>query len=269
MFVFFYNYHTNHSKLIHRISNIYKDLVLSNQLSSMPKYVSSAKVREVFDIAPETLRGWALKGVINARAIANVSGRKTWLYDLESIGSRLEPGVDESALSKSSTKQRSTIVYCRVSSKKQLSDLERQKTLLETAFPDSEVVTDIGSGLNYNKPGLSKLVEMVCREQISRIVVTFKDRLLRFGYELFEKMCKEHSVQIVVFTDQQSDQSSNEDVETQELQEDLLSIVNVFVARRNGKKAGVLRRLRKEQRESEQHIESKALSDEESKSSTE
>lgn len=235
----------------------------------MPKYVSSAKVREVYDIAPETLRGWALKGVINARAITNLSGRKTWLYDLESIGSRLEPGVDESALSKSSTKQRSTIVYCRVSSKKQLSDLERQKTLLEAAFPDSEVLTDVGSGLNYNRPGLSKLVEMVCREQISRIVVTFKDRLLRFGYELFEKMCKEHSVQIVVFTDQQSDQSSNEDVETQELQEDLLSIVNVFVARRNGKKAGVLRRLRKEQRESEQHIESKALSDEESKSSTE
>ena len=235
----------------------------------MPKYVSSAKVREVYDIAPETLRGWALKGVINARAITNLSGRKTWLYDLESIGSRLEPGVDESALSKSSTKQRSTIVYCRVSSKKQLSDLERQKTLLEAAFPDSEVLTDVGSGLNYNRPGLSKLVEMVCREQISRIVVTFKDRLLRFGYELFEKMCKEHSVQIVVFTDQQSDQSSNEDVETQELQEDLLSIVNVFVARRNGKKAGVLRRLRKEQRESEQHIESKPLSDEESKSSTE
>lgn len=235
----------------------------------MPKYVSSAKVREVFDIAPETLRGWAVKGVINARSITNVSGRKTWLYDLESIGSRLEPGVDESTSSKSSTKQRSTIIYCRVSSKKQLPDLERQKTLLETAFPDSEVITDIGSGLNYNKPGLSKLVEMVCREQISRIVVTFKDRLLRFGYELFEKMCKEHSVQIVVFTDQQSDQSSHEDMETNELQEDLLSIVNVFVARRNGKKAGVLRRLRKEQRESEQSIEDKALSDEESKSSIE
>lgn len=232
----------------------------------MPKYVSSAKVREVFDIAPETLRGWALKGVINARAITNVSGRKTWLYDLESIGSRLEPGVDESSLSGSSLQQKSTIIYCRVSSKKQLSDLERQKSLLETAFPDSEVVTDVGSGLNYNKPGLSKLVEMVCREQISRIVVTFKDRLLRFGYEIFEKMCKEHSVQIVVFTDQQSNQSPNEDMETQELQEDLLSIVNVFVARRNGKKAGVLRRLRKEQRESEQCDESKTISDERTES---
>ena len=228
----------------------------------MPKYVSSAKVREVYDIAPETLRGWALKGVVNARAITNVSGRKTWLYDLESIGSRLEPAMDESVSSGNSDKQRSTIVYCRVSSKKQLSDLERQETLLKTAFPDSEVITDVGSGLNYNKPGLSKLVEMVCREQISRIVVTFKDRLLRFGYELFSKMCKEHNVQIVVYADQLNDKSQTEDMETQELQEDLLSIVNVFVARRNGKKAGVLRRLRRTQSESEQHIESKDISNE-------
>lgn len=228
----------------------------------MPKYVPSAKVREVYDISPETLRGWALKGVINARAITNVSGRKTWLYDLESIGSRLEPAMDESLSSGSSNKQRATIVYCRVSSKKQLLDLERQETLLKTAFPDSEVITDIGSGLNYNKAGLSKLVEMVCREQISRIVVTFKDRLLRFGYELFSKMCKEHNVQIVVYADQLNDKSQTEDMETQELQEDLLSIVNVFVARRNGKKAGVLRRLRRNQSESEQHTESEDISNE-------
>ena len=199
----------------------------------MPKYVSSAKVRAVYDIAPETLRGWAVKGVINARAIENVSGRKTWMYDLESIGCSMEPDVDK--------------------------HLERQKTLLSTSFPDSEVVTDIGSGINYTKPGLSKLVEMVCREQISRIVVTFKDRLLRFGYELFEKMCKEHNVQIVVYTNEHRGEQESKDMETQELQEDLLSIVNVFVARRNGKKAGVLRRLRKEQNESEQHLEDKAI----------
>lgn len=235
----------------------------------MPKYVSSAKVREVFDINPETLRGWALKGVINARAITNVSGRKTWLYDLESIGSSLESQNSELLPLTSENKQKSTIIYCRVSSVKQVPDLDRQKALLEIAFPDSEIITDIGSGINYNKPGLSRLVEMVCREQISRIVVTFKDRLLRIGFELFQKMCKEHSVQIVVFADQHPNQTPNEDLETQELQEDLLSIVNVFVARRNGKKAGVLRRLRREQRESKQSDENQTVSDERSESSSE
>ena len=234
----------------------------------MPKYVSSSKVREVYDIAPETLRGWAVKGIINARAISNVSGRKTWMYDLESIGDSLESNMDKSSLSKCKNEQRPTIIYCRVSSKKQLPDLERQQKLLETAFPDSECITDVGSGINYNKPGVSRLVEMVCREQIARIVVTFKDRLLRFGYELFEKMCKEHNVQILVYTDQQPCKQTDEDLETTELQEDLLSIVNVFVARRNGKKAGVLRRLRKEQKSekekdtTQQYDESKIVSNE-------
>lgn len=227
----------------------------------MPKYVSSGKVREVYGINPETLRGWAVKGVINARAITNVSGRKTWLFDLESIGSRMESEVDESPSTGNTTQQKSTIVYCRVSSNKQLPDLERQQALLSSAFPDSEVITDIGSGINYHKPGLSKLVELVCREQIGRIVVTFKDRLLRFGYELFEKMCKEHNVQIMVYADEQRGEQETKDLETQELQEDLLSIVNVFVARRNGKKAGVLRRLRKEQGEPKQHDQDKAEAD--------
>jgi putative resolvase len=225
----------------------------------MPQYVSSAKVRAVYDIAPETLRGWAVKGLVNARAITNPSGRKTWLYDIESIGHRLEPGVDESTSPGGNANQGITVIYCRVSSNKQLPDLERQQALLSTAFPDSEIVTDIGSGINYNKPGLSKLVEMVCREQISRIVVTFRDRLLRFGYELFEKMCKEHNIQIVVYADEQRGEQESKDLETQELQEDLLSIVNVFVARRNGKKAGVLRRLRREQSKSEQRSEDKAV----------
>jgi predicted site-specific integrase-resolvase len=221
----------------------------------MPKYVSSAKVREVYDINRETLRGWALKGCINARAITNVSGRKTWMYDLESIGSRMEQNVDVNALSGNGDKQKLTVVYCRVSSKKQLSDLERQQVLLSSAYPDSEIITDIGSGLNYNKQGITRLVEMVCREQIARIVVTFKDRLLRFGFELFAKMCKEHNVQIVIHSEQCDEKQGVEDFETQELQEDLLSVVNVFVARRNGKKAGVLRRLRKEQETTAQQFE--------------
>lgn len=236
----------------------------------MPKYVPSAKVREVYDINAQTLRGWALKGSINARAITNTSGRKTWLYDIESIGRCMEQYMDQSSQNGNGNQQKPTIVYCRVSSNKQVPDLERQKTLLSTAYPDSEIITDIGSGLNYNKPGLTKLVGLVCREQVSRIVVTFKDRLLRYGYELFEQMCKEHNVQIVVQADDLNEKEGNEDLETQELQEDLLAIVNVFVARRNGKKAGMLRRLRRNQeREAEQHQEDQALSDQGTESLTE
>ncbi len=234
----------------------------------MPKYVSSAKVREVYDINAQTLRGWAIKGSINARAIQNVSGRKTWLYDLESIGCCLERNVDESSQNTDGHQQKPTIIYCRVSSNKQVQDLERQKALLSDTYPDSEIITDIASGLNYNRSGFTKLVELVCREQISRIVVTFRDRLLRYGYELFEKMCKEHNVQIVVQTQQLDDGKENEDMETQELQEDLLAIVNVFVARRNGKKAGMLRKLR-QQTSTKQHDSDSTSSNERAETVTE
>lgn len=228
----------------------------------MPQYVSSAKVRAVYDIAPETLRRWALVGSINARAIQNPGGRRTWMYDLESIGNQLESKNAKSADVQEPDKQKTTVIYCRVSSKKQSADLQRQQALLESAYPDSELITDVGSGINYNKPGLTKLVELVCREQVGRIVVTFRDRLLRFGFELFEKMCKEHNVQIMVHTDEQTSEQDSKESETQELQEDLLSIVNVFVARRNGKKAGILRRIRRDQATAQQRDQDQTLSDE-------
>lgn len=210
----------------------------------MPHYVPSAKARATYNIGTQTLRNWAIKGVINAKSVTNPSGRKTWLYDLDSIGNMLDK--NSIANISSGDVQKLTILYCRVSTSKQKCDLDRQRDLLKTAYPDSEIITDIGSGLNYNKPGLTKLVGLVCRESVSRIVVTFKDRLLRYGYELFEQMCKEHNVKIVVYTESVSDIESSEENETQELQEDLLAIVNVFVARRNAKKGNMLRKLRRE-----------------------
>ncbi len=227
----------------------------------MPKYVTSAQARKFFSVSSFTLRNWAHTGSINARAITNVSGRKTWLYDLESIGTLVGQEDNQPQSDRHDNQTNATVIYCRVSSKKQLQDLDRQKSLLSGAFPDCEVITDVGSGINYNKPGLTKLVEMVCREQVGRIVVTFKDRLLRFGFELFEKMCKEHKVQIVVYSDEHRDEQELKDMETQELQEDLLSIVNVFVARRNGKKGGVLKRLRKEQTAAQQLDQNQAIPD--------
>lgn len=213
----------------------------------MPRYVSSAKVRKVYDISAETLRKWALKGAVDARAIQNTGGRRTWMYNLESIGTCLDGENSQLLSSTSQDNQKPTIIYCRVSSKKQLPDLERQQALLSDAFPDSEVITDIGSGLEFNKPGFARLVQLVCREQISRIVVSFKDRIMRFGFELFQQICKEHNVQILVFTDkfEQDDQES----ETTELQQDLLSIVSIFVSKHNGKKSYMFRKLRKEQSE--------------------
>ena len=78
--------------------------------------------------------------------------------------------------------------YCRVSSNKQKDDLERQienvKTYMYAKGYSFEIVSDIGSGINYNKKGLNQLISMITSYEVDRIVILYKDRLLRFGYEL-------------------------------------------------------------------------------------
>ena len=211
----------------------------------MPKYVGYQKVREEFDISAQTVKNWALRGAINYRAIQN-STRKTWLYDIDSIGRYVEhQQIDNNQTKK---QEEITVLYCRVSSQKQKNDLDRQCELLSGSFPDCELIKDIGSGLNFKRSGFTKMVERICREEIQRIVVTYKDRLMRFGLEMFKQICKEHNCKIVVYS-KEHELFDIEEEETRELQEDLLSIVNVFVARRNGKRSGLYKRERKKQEE--------------------
>jgi len=207
----------------------------------MPKYVGYQKVREQFDISAQTVKNWALRGAVDFRTIQNDS-RKTWLYDIDSIGRY----ISKQQIDNNKTKEpdENTVLYCRVSSQKQKSDLDRQIELLSSINPDYEVIKDIGSGLNFKRPGFTRMVERICRGEIQRIVVTFKDRLMRFGYDLFKQICKENGCQILVYSKDHQLHDVEEE-ETRELQEDLLSVVNVFVARRNGKRAGIMRRERK------------------------
>lgn len=205
----------------------------------MSKYVTFSKVKEVYDISAQTAQNWAKNGNINYKAIQNRT-RKTWLYDIQSIGEYIENNQ------KKKLKETYTVIYCRVSSKKQEPDLIKQIELLTSKFPDTEVIQDIGSGLNYKRNGFTKLVERICRNEISKIVVTYKDRLMRFGNELFEKICEEHNCKILVYSQEFTSNQPElaEKHETKELQEDLLNIINVFIARRNGKRAGQLKKER-------------------------
>lgn len=207
----------------------------------MVRYVGYQKVREQFDISAQTVKNWAKNGKIGFRAIQNDT-RKTWLYDLESIGNYIQETTTASAYK---VKRETTVLYCRVSSKKQEPDLQRQIELLSGAFPEAELIKDIGSGLNFKREGFTKMVERVCRGDITRIVVTYKDRLMRFGYDLFKQICKENNCEIMVYSKEHELLDVASEEETRELQEDLLSIINVFVARRNGKRASQLKKERK------------------------
>ena len=127
-----------------------------------------------------------------------------------------------------------TIGYCRVSSAKQSEDLERQKVIVAAAcaeFGDFEVISDIGSGMNYNKSGLRDLLDRIADGSVCRLVIADKDRLLRFGAELIFAMCANMGIPVLILN-QDPNASFEED-----LAKDVLEIVTVFSARLYGSRS--------------------------------
>lgn len=128
-----------------------------------------------------------------------------------------------------------TVCYARVSSHDQKDDLERQHAMLESYCAAkgwrAEVIKDLGSGMNYRKPGLNKLLEMILRKQMRRLVITHKDRLLRFGSELVFALCAHQQIEIVII--HKGEQPTFEE----ELAKDVLEIITVLSARLYGSRS--------------------------------
>ena len=128
-----------------------------------------------------------------------------------------------------------TVCYARVSSHDQKADLERQHAMLEAYCAAkgwrSEVIKDLGGGMNYRKPGLNKLLEMILRKQMKRLVITHKDRLLRFGSELVFALCAHQQIEIIII--HKGEQPTFEE----ELAKDVLEIITVFSARLYGSRS--------------------------------
>ena len=130
---------------------------------------------------------------------------------------------------------RRTVAYARVSSHDQKDDLERQKQVLElycaTQGWTFERQTDLGSGMNYQKKGLKRLLDDVIEGRIGRLVITHKVRLLRFGAELVFAICEAKGVEVVILN-QGEDTTFEED-----LAKDVLEIITVFSARLYGSRS--------------------------------
>ena len=122
-------------------------------------------------------------------------------------------------------------IYARVSSSKQKDDLQRQIDSLQEAFPDYEVIKDIGSGINFKRRGLITLLDNVLGGKVSHVVVAHRDRLTRFGFEMFIYLFNRLNVSIQVMSDDDIKEP------TTELAKDLLSIVTVFTARYYGSRS--------------------------------
>jgi putative resolvase len=164
-------------------------------------------------VSKETLRQWSINGKL--RIIKTKGGHRRYCLD------------EDNKLTTSNNTKR-CVVYARVSSIKQQGDLQRQIYLLQRHYPKHEVIFDIGSGLNNNRKGLKTILELTFKRNLQEVVVAHRDRLSRFGFDLFKHIFKEHNVNIKVLSDTPSKEPITE------LAEDLLSIVTVFTARYYG-----------------------------------
>lgn len=128
-----------------------------------------------------------------------------------------------------------TIGYCRVSTSGQKDDLQRQVDVVSTYCIANgynfKIIKDIGSGINYTKKGLKELIYMICNNEVDRIVINYKDRLILFGYELIEQLCEIYDVEIEII-------NSTDDISyEEELTQDVLSIITVFSSKLYGSRS--------------------------------
>ena len=137
-----------------------------------------------------------------------------------------------------------SIAYCRVSSIDQKDDLVRQiNTVSEYCIAKGyqfRIIQDLGSGLNYNKKGLKELIELICSQRINRIIINYKDRLIRYGYEIMENICELNGVKIEIIN------HTEDKTYEQELVEDVLSIITVFSSKLYGSRSHKIKKIEEE-----------------------
>ena len=121
------------------------------------------------------------------------------------------------------------ISYVRVSSIGQKDDLERQKKMINKLYPNHVMIEDIGSGISLTKRGIKKIIKLAIAGKINKVVVAYKDRLARFGYDLIEDIIKEYSNGKIIIVNKSEEMEPEE-----ELVKDVLQIMNVFVAKMDG-----------------------------------
>jgi excisionase family DNA binding protein len=184
--------------------------------------ISIGDAAKKLGVSVKTVRRWADAGKLRFER-SPTGHRRFYLADIKRITPRDFNQLEE----------RITINYARVSSNDQKEDLTRQRQLLE-AFSSAngwqfETISDLGSGLDYNKKGLQKLLKRIMQGDVGRLVLTHKDRLLRFGSEIVFTMCEEFETEVVIIN-----KSIEETTFEQELVTDMIELITVFSARLYG-----------------------------------
>ena len=175
---------------------------------------------ELLGVSVKTLQRWDRDGILKANRTP--TDRRYYTYDqyLQFKGIQTENDI------------RDTVIYARVSTRNQKDDLQNQVEFLKQfcnakGIIVNQCIEDFGSGLNYNRKKWNKLLDEVMGNKIKTIVISNKDRFIRFGYDWFEKFCEKFNTKIIIVNNETL--SPNE-----ELVQDIISILHVFSCRLYG-----------------------------------
>lgn len=186
----------------------------------MSKYYSIREFSKILGVTAQTLRNWDMNGKLHPHHTTSNGYR---YYSREQLNQvlHIKPDIDKMVIG-----------YCRVSSNKQKDDLEKQienmRLYLNAQGKPYEIISDIGSGINYKKKGLQDLIKRISQNQVEKVVVMHKDNLTRFGFDLIEYVASLHhcGIEIVDNTEQK---------EQEELVEDLVQIISKLQGKRANK----------------------------------
>ena len=184
------------------------------------RFVKIGEAANLLGVSVQALRNWEAEGKIMPSHRTPGGQRMSDLAELLGVNDLTYP----------------TIAYARVSSSDQKEDLERQHAVLEAfcnknGWKPTEIIRDLGSGMKDNKKGGLRLLELIVHGQMSRLVLTHKDRLLRFGAEIIFRICEFKGIEIVIIN--KGEQPSFEE----ELTRDVMEIMTVFCAKLYGRRS--------------------------------
>jgi len=194
----------------------------------MNKYIGKKKALTILGISSMTLL--KLEKHNKIEVIKTIGGHRK--YNVEKyINDNKKIAIVENNKDKGEPdiSKKMNICYVRVSTINQKDDLERQKRYMKSKYKNYEIIEDIGSGINFNRKGLRKILKLSIEGKINRLVVAYKDRLTRFGFELLEDIIKEYSNGEIIIDNEKENMEPQE-----ELVLDVLQILNVYTAKMNG-----------------------------------
>ena len=195
------------------------------------KFYSAKTVTKILGVTAQTLRNWDKENKLKPTYVKSNGYR---YYSEESILAYTQE--------RKTKKNLNVIGYTRVYKENEI-ELSKQKENIEKYLKERyehyEIIEDIGSGISYNKPGLLKLIEKINKKEVDVIVVLYKDRLLRFGFELVEHFASLNNVKIEVLD--KIDKTQDE-----ELVEDLVQIITVFSCKLQGKRKSKTKKILEE-----------------------